>query len=161
MRDGGRGCCDSLVWETTGPKIKGNSLIIYLLPATVTRLDRPLKTGGFDGNEISFSGVLCPASGLSDLTHRLWAGTPEDDSESRAGSSTEGLKESREEKMSNQGEVIDRWLIVFVCSTAQSPAVMRIWNQLDVSAKDQFGHLLYRSSLIPTQCLIDSLIRNV
>lgn len=45
-----------------GPKIKGNSYIIYLLPATSTRHDRPLKTGGFDGNEISFSGVLCPAS---------------------------------------------------------------------------------------------------
>lgn len=27
-RDGGRSRCDSLVWETAGPKIKGNSFII-------------------------------------------------------------------------------------------------------------------------------------
>lgn len=50
-RDGDRGWWDSQAWETTGPKIKENSLIIYFLPATIARHDRPLKTGGFDGNK--------------------------------------------------------------------------------------------------------------
>ena len=33
------------VWEAAGPKIKGNSFIIYQLPAAITRHDRALKTG--------------------------------------------------------------------------------------------------------------------
>lgn len=40
------------VWEAAGPKIKGNSFIIYQLPAAITGHDRALKTGIFDGNEM-------------------------------------------------------------------------------------------------------------
>lgn len=39
------------VWEAAGPKIKGNSFIIYQLPAAITGHDRALKTGVFDGKE--------------------------------------------------------------------------------------------------------------
>lgn len=46
------------VWEAAGPKIKGNSFIIYQLPAAITGHDRALKTGIFDGNEMKCSWCL-------------------------------------------------------------------------------------------------------
>lgn len=84
-------------------RLKKNLLLFICCQHAITRHDRPLKTGGFDGNEISLSGVLCPASGLSDLSQRPRAGTPENDSDSRAGLTTEGQEKS-EDKMSERRE---------------------------------------------------------
>lgn len=47
--------CDSLVWETTGLEIKGNSFIIYQLPATARpHRDRPLKSAALMAVKFNF-----------------------------------------------------------------------------------------------------------